>query len=111
MANAATQTQQKSLHESEARRKDLLQIYKDQPKVRCQASPLYQPYLGKVLQMSINGISIAFPINGSVHEIPQAFADELASRIMAVDNTLNKAKHMSNFSENAEHYAGELQMF
>ena len=74
-------------------------------------SPLYQPYLGKVIQISINGITIAFPINGTSHKVPRSFADEIDSRVMAIDATINKAKKMADIPENHERYPGELQMF
>lgn len=100
-----------NLAAAESTRKALLEKYKAQEKVERSVSPLYEPYLGKVLQISINGITIAFPINGSVHKVPQSFADEIDSRVMAIDATINKAKKMSAYQTNSESYPGELQMF
>ena len=100
-----------SIAVAEKNRKSLLAYYKSEPLVAKELSPLYEPYLGKVLQVSINGITIAMPVNGTTHKVPKSFADEIDSRRMAVDATIQKSKKMSNFTQNAEHYAGELAMF
>lgn len=92
-------------------RKELVNYYKSEELVERSLSPLYEPYLGKVVQISINGVTIAFPVNGTTHKVPASFADEIDSRRMAVDATLLKSKRMSAFTENKENYPGELQMF
>ena len=99
------------MHAADKVRKELLTVYKAEEKVERSLSPLYEPYLGKVIQISINGITIAFPVNGTTHKVPQSFADEIDSRRMAIDATLLKAKKMSNIAENHENFPGELQMF
>ena len=99
------------LRSSNDRTRTLLDYYMHEEKVERSLSPLYEPYLGKVIQISINGITIAFPVNGSTHKVPQSFADEIDSRRMAIDASLLKAKSMSNISANKESYPGELQMF
>lgn len=100
-----------NLHEAEMNKRRLVETYKSEPKVKTSISPLYQPYLGKNIQISINGITIAMPVDGSVHEVPESFADEIASRIMAVDASIRKATQMSKVQENSEQYPGELKMF
>lgn len=92
-------------------RKELLEHYKAEPKVERSLSPLYEPYLGKVIQISINGITIAFPVNGTTHKVPQSFADEIDSRRMAIDATIQKSKRMSNTQSNVESTPGGIQMF
>lgn len=100
-----------NLHEAEKRKKALVETYRAEAKVSKSISPLYQPYFGKCLQISINGITIAMPVDGSTHDVPQSFADEIQSRIMAIDNTIKKASKMSNVASNSEQYPGELKMF
>lgn len=92
-------------------KRTLLAHYKNEKKVPCSVSPLYAPYFGKVMQVQINGITIAFPINGSTQEIPETFADEIKSRVMAIDNTIFKASKMSDIRNNAEVSPGALTMF
>lgn len=100
-----------NMHQADTCRRELIAYYKGEEKVERSLSPLYEPYLGKVIQISINGITIAFPVNGTTHKVPQSFADEIDSRRMAVDATLLKAKKMAAISDNHESYPGELQMF
>ena len=100
-----------NLRSADLTRKSLVEEYKAEEQVTRSVSPLYQPYLGKVIQISINGITIAFPINGTSHKVPRSFADEIDSRVMAIDATINKAKKMADIPENHERYPGELQMF
>lgn len=100
-----------NLRAADLTRKNLVEEYRSEEKVTRSVSPLYQPYLGKVIQISINGITIAFPINGTSHKVPRSFADEIDSRVMAIDATINKAKKMADIPENHERYPGELQMF
>lgn len=100
-----------NVHAADTARRQLLAQYKAEEKVERSLSPLYEPYLGKVIQISINGITIAFPVNGTTHKVPQSFADEIDSRRMAVDATLLKAKKMAAVADNHESYPGELQMF
>ena len=100
-----------NLRSANLTRKSLVEEYKAEEQVTRSVSPLYQPYLGKVIQISINGITIAFPINGTSHKVPRSFADEIDSRVMAIDATINKAKKMADIPENHERYPGELQMF
>lgn len=100
-----------NLRAADLTRKSLVEEYRSEEKVTRSVSPLYQPYLGKVIQISINGITIAFPINGTSHKVPRSFADEIDSRVMAIDATINKAKKMADIPENHERYPGELQMF
>lgn len=100
-----------NLRAADLTRKSLVEEYRSEENVTRSVSPLYQPYLGKVIQISINGITIAFPINGTSHKVPRSFADEIDSRVMAIDATINKAKKMADIPENHERYPGELQMF
>ena len=100
-----------NLRAADLTRKSLVEEYRSEEKVTRSVSPLYQPYLGKVIQISINGITIAFPIDGTSHKVPRSFADEIDSRVMAIDATINKAKKMAAIPENHERYPGELQMF
>ena len=110
MANKKVMTEL-GINVAENTRKKLLLHYKDEEKVSRSVSPLYEPYFGKVMQISINGITIAFPIDGTTHQIPQTFADALDSRVMAIDAIIKKSKKMAKIPENYERNPGELKMF
>ena len=92
-----------------ARKRKIAERYKNEPKKGVVISPLYAPYFGARLSVTLNGILVVVPVDGQTHEIPQSFADEVKSRIMAVDATIKKASKLSNISNNSESYAGELK--
>lgn len=110
-AKTTTNLSPAALQDAAAKHKALLARYKSEPQVERSLSPLYEPYLGKVIQISINGITIAFPVDGISRKIPESFADELDSRRLAVDASIKKSKRMSDVGSNSEKYAGEIRMF
>lgn len=100
-----------TIHAADRARRKLCEVYKAQQKRDVSISPLYKPYLGNVLTRSLNGIFIAVPVDGSHHEVPESFADDIDSVIMAIDASIKKATKMSDVHANVERYPGELPMF
>jgi|GEM_PF-2878645 len=100
----------RELLNAEARKKRLLQHYRNQEKVPMYLSPMYRPYFGNVMQVSLNGISIFFKVDGSVQKIPKDFADEITARRMAIDAILTKQSKMADISKNYESSPGELDL-
>lgn len=100
----------RELLNAEARKKQLLQHYRNQEKVPMYLSPMYRPYFGNVMQVSLNGISIFFKVDGSVQKIPKDFADEITARRMAIDAILTKQSKMADISKNYESSPGELDL-
>lgn len=101
----------KELFKAEALRKSLLKEYKEEELVPMYLSPMYKPYFGNVMQVSINGISIFFKIDGSTQTVPKTFADEITARRMAVDAIENKKRKMADIPSNVEGSPGELSLF
>lgn len=91
-------------------RKEMLKKYKKEPTVQVFLSPLYKPYLGNVMAVSVNGISVYIKVDGSVHEIPKTFADIVNERRIYLDSIISKSSQMSNVSENLETTPGELPL-
>lgn len=89
---------------------NLANRYRSEEKVSMAVSPLYRPYFGNVMKVSINGISIYMPIDNTTHQIPKTFADEIHSRIKAVDAIMKKQDKMANISGNYETTPGELTL-
>lgn len=96
---------------AERRRVELRKIYAEEEKVPMYLAPLYQPYFGKIMQVMINGVCIAFRVDGSTQMVPQSFADEINERRIKVDAILNKQNKMSNIQNNLESAPGELALF
>lgn len=106
----AVQHANRALLNAEARKKRLLQHYRNEEKVPMYLSPMYRPYFGNVMQVSLNGISIFFKVDGSVQRIPKDFADEVTARRMAIDAILTKQSKMADISKNYESSPGELDL-
>ena len=100
-----------SMAQAQVRRKELYQKYKNEAKVPMYLSPMYQPYFGKVMRVSINGITIFFKVDGKAQLIPKTFADEITSRRMRIDTMLTKQGRMARVTENFEKSPGELKLF
>ena len=97
---------------AEKQRKELVALYKAEEKVPVRIPPMYKPHFGSVMQVMINGISIAAKVDGTIQEVPQTFADEIAERMMKVDMIENKKTRMSDVTRNLDVGApGSLQMF
>lgn len=93
------------------RKKELLKHYKNEKKVMTYLSPMYRPYFGNVMIVTINGISIRFPVDGSKHEVPVTFSDEIERRRKYIDSIIKRQKRMADVSTNVESNPGELELF
>lgn len=100
-----------NLASAEAKRRGLIKDYKAEPLVSMYLSPLYRPYFGNVMRITINGISIWFKVDGSEQKVPQTFADEIVSRRLNVDKILTRKGKMSNIGANVENSPGEITLF
>jgi len=99
------------LKRAETRRKALIKRYKEEEKVSMYLSPMYRPYFGNVMSVSINGVTIFFKVDGSMQRVPKTFADEITSRRMRIDAILTKQGKMANIPNNFETAPGELRIF
>ena len=116
MANKKTvadieKSTQQSVGQAEMKRRTLASYYRDQEKIAVSISPLYKPYFGKVMTVTINGISCAVPVDGKTYKIPKAFAQEVEARKFRQDQLLEKKKGMSDIQNNFETSPGELTLF
>lgn len=94
------------------KRRELAKYYREEEKVDMYLSPTYQPYFGKVMRVTINGISIYFPVNGSTHSVPRTFADEITARRLKVDEIITKQAKMADIPVNMDTATpGDTQLF
>ena len=54
------------------------------------------------MTVTINGISIRFPVDGSKQSIPATFADEIERRRRNIDSIERKQKRMAAVKENED---------
>lgn len=102
----------REIQRAASRRKELIRHYKSEKQVVTYISPMYRPYFGNVMTVTINGISIRFPVDGSKQEIPATFADEIERRRQNIDDIIKKQKRMAAVKENEDKGSiGELSLF
>ena len=100
-----------TIQQAEKNRKSLLKRYKEEPKVSVAISPHYADAFGRVMQVSVNGITIWVSVDGKTYQLPETFANEIKARIYAQDKILLRGKAMANVKQNYESSAGEIQWF
>ena len=103
--------QNRSLLAKDMKRKRLAARYAAQEKRSVMVAPMYAPYFGKVMHVSINGISIAIPCDGQPYNIPKTFAEEVYRRLRAVNEAELKSKRFANVAANVERAPGELALY
>lgn len=111
MASKAKTNKPTSVSQADKRRKELGVRYRAEEKVPRYLSAMYRPYFGNVMQVSINGISIFFKVDGTVQKIPKTFADEIDSRRMRIDTMLARRTKLADVGNNYEKNPGELKLF
>lgn len=110
-SNATIAANRKAMNDLSNQKQALRNTYAAEEKVPMYLSPMYRAHLGNNMRVSLNGVSIFFPVDGSTHLIPTSFADEIVRRRMAVDNILAKQSRMSDVGHNIESAPGELSVF
>jgi hypothetical protein len=100
----------RQLLKAEEQRKAQLKVYREEKKVPMYLSPMYRPFVGNVMRIMINGISIFFKVDGSTQMVPSTFADEIVKRRLAIDAILTKQNRMAKIPENYESAPGELNL-
>lgn len=93
------------------KQKDLVSIYKSEPKMKVRVAPSYAKYFGRVMNVSINGIIVAVKCDGHEIELPESFASEVIRRMNYVDENESRCQNMSQISKNYESSAGQLDFF
>lgn len=89
-----------AVNRAQIQRKELLKHFKSEPKETVYLSPMYRPYVGKIMPISINGITIYFPVDGKPYPVPRSFADAITSRRMAIDEIITKTNAMADIQNN-----------
>lgn len=111
-SDAVEKAAAKKMLEATSKRRELAKYYRNEEKVDIYLSPTYQPYFGRVMRVTINGVSIYFPVNGTTHAVPKTFADEITSRRMKIDEIITKQTRMADIPVNMDASTpGDTQLF
>ena len=93
------------------RQKSLVQTYATEEKVPVRVAPSYARYFGRVMRVSINGISVAVRCDGQTVMLPKTYAAEVSRRMSEMDKHELRLKGMSNVTKNFEASPGQLNFF
>lgn len=91
--------------------KNLVNVYKTEPKVSVRVAPAYAKYFGRVMRVSINGIMIAVRCDGKDTLLPESFAAEVLRRMSEMDKYDNRRSKMADITRNHETSPGQLNFF
>lgn len=105
---AAEAASNKAVAEGEKERKALVKSMQQQELVPVQVSPLYRPYFGRTMAVTINGASVYIPCDGRTYKVPKMFAEEIKIRISNQDELFAKKRRLSDVRNNFESSPGEL---
>jgi hypothetical protein len=93
----------------ETQRRALVKRYLSEKKIPVTISPLYAPYLGKVVPVLVNGIRVDIPADGRTYQINETHASEIIAKIRRINDLLARQKKAGDVSNNVERNIGELK--
>lgn len=93
------------------KQKNLLKVYRNEPKISVRVAPAYAKYFGKTMRVMINGIAVTIRCDGKAVNVPETFAAEIQRRIDSADAYEMKTSKMSNYRDNLEDAPGLLNFF
>lgn len=88
----------------------LYEHYKSEERVEIMIAPMYAPYFGNKMTVSINGISIVVPCDGKKVSVPATFASEINRRIYEINRRVEREKGMAEKAV-YEDSPGEARLF
>lgn len=91
--------------------KTLVDVYRNEKRIPVRVAPAYAKHFGRVMRVSINGISIAVKCDGNTVELPESFAAEVYRRMSEMDKLDLKRSSMANVEKNFETSPGQLNFF
>ena len=93
------------------KQKSLINVYKNEKKINVAVAPAYAKYFGRVMRVSLNGISVAVRCDGKDTALPESFAAEVRRRMMEMDKYELRLRNMSRVQSNFETSPGQLSFF
>ena len=93
------------------KQKNLVNVYKNEKKINIAVAPSYAKYFGRVMRVSLNGISVAVRCDGKDTALPESFAAEVRRRMMEMDKYELRLRKMSRVQSNFETSPGQLSFF
>lgn len=108
---AVSEKKTKSVQSAEMVRRELVKAYKAEDKMTVNISPMYRPYFGNTMSVSVNGITVFIPCDGKSYEINRTHAIEAMSRVRKVDDMLTRKQQMTDIANNVESSPGDIKFY
>ena len=99
-----------NFNKTEAKRKALVQQYRNESKVAVSISPFYAPYLGNVVRQIVNGIVVDVPCDGQTYYINETHASHIITKIKRVDAMISRQNKAGDVKNNFEYSPGQLHI-
>jgi len=99
-----------NFNKTEAKRKGLVNKYRQEPKVAISISPFYAPYLGNVVRQIVNGIVVDVPCDGQTYYINETHASHIITKIKRVDAMISRQNKAGDVKNNFEYSPGQLHI-
>ena len=90
------------------KRQAVAKEYAKEKKCVVSISPMYRPQLGRVANISLNGVSVYVPVDGGYYEINESHAALLLNTIRGYDKIALKAEKMHDVTKNLDSSPGTL---
>lgn len=110
VAEEPKMTAEKEFNKTRAKIKANANVLKKSDTVGVALAPMYRPYFGDIMTVSLSGLSIYFPVDGRTYQIPKPYAAMIHERRRRVDDMLTRTGRMANIQGNRESYAGEITL-
>lgn len=96
--------------EGEKIRKQVAKQFKKQELVPVTIPPLYKPYFGRVMTITLQGTSVHIPCDGKTYRVPKSFAHEIMIRLDNQNELIEKKNRLGDVRNNFESSPGALEL-
>lgn len=93
------------------KQRSLISVYTNERRIPVTVAPSYAKYFGRVMHVSINGISIGVRCDGNTVRLPESFACEVMRRMKEMDKYELRLQKMAKVTTNFETSPGQLNFF
>jgi hypothetical protein len=101
---------ERGFNRAEAKRKGLVNKYREEKKVAVSISPFYAPYLGNVVRQIVNGIVVDVPCDGQTYYINETHASHIITKIKRIDAMISRQNKAGDVKNNFEYSPGQLHI-
>lgn len=99
------------LTKAQAKVQENMRDLKKSALVEVSMAPMYRPYFGNIMTVTLNNLSIYLPLDGRGYKIPRPYAAIVHARRRAVDDHVMRMERMADVQKNFDGKdAGSLEL-